>query len=173
MIPISSPKCVSFQKMYPFIFFDTIFIAVLSLCSVCFTSLLRGSCGFFPEWYPTLRRFYFMIPLISPDFSILWQWCWILRRFSRFNPYFPLIPKLFSSPLFHLFPQNDTTFIAKPAISPACRFIQPILMPFYSPIAIQKNFKKFIPSQNPYIYRIFRTWYQIIRHVRWDRKSVV
>ena len=113
MIPISSPKYVSFQKTLRFVFFDTIFFAVISLYSTCILSLCPGSCHCFPKWCPPLRRFCFMIPSISPDFSFLWRWCRILRRFNRFNSYFPLIAEHFSPLLSCLFSQNDTTFFAR------------------------------------------------------------
>lgn len=114
MIPFSSPKCVPFQKIYRFLFFDATFFAALSSCFSCILSLSPGSCRCFPEWYPLFRRFYFMIPLITPDFSILTTWCRILRHFSRFNPWLPLINDVFSASLSHRFSKNDSTFFARP-----------------------------------------------------------
>ena len=127
------------------------------------------------KWYQFLRPnvclfrkctlLYFLIPFFSPFYhsglsalALCVQALEFMRSTYSFASYTPSFLSFFSK-WCHLFRQTRPLFPHSVSSSQFwCRFNRPKLS--------KKILKKFISSQNPCIYRLFRTWYQIIRNIR-------
>lgn len=133
MMPISSPKTLFWRKS-PFLSFLIPFFSPFSSPISTETDFITAA---YPashsKWYLTARRFCVMMLWYSPDFSIIWQWCQIIRRFSLIN--FRLLST--THQLFYCvmpgMAQNDATFIAKSIYLRPSPLSGDDLIPFSSP----------------------------------------